>query len=442
MTNFPRLLWYLANGQRRLYWGKEKLRAFQEKRLRSIIKNAYDFVPFYHEKFRKANLLPSDIKHLDDLPKLPLVKKEELKQESTRRLISSSFDMADLKIVRTSGSTGQPLLIFLSRAEDDWRKSNYMRANISCGQKPRDSWVVLVHPSHFSDTTDLQRRLGIFAQTCISLYTKVSKQLILVDEAQPDVLDGYSGSLALLAREAQREGRGSIRPRLIFGTAEGIDSSSMRFIEHVFGAPYLDQFGCTELDRTAWMCPCKTGYHLDIDSVITEFVDDDGKNVSSGERGEIVYTSLFNYAMPLIRYAVGDMGVPSNEACPCGRQLPLMKTGEGRKSSFMRLSDGKLVSPLIIEGIMNYFPLFSQIEQYRMVQKKADFFEIMIELHDTRTDKHAFKDALIKYVVTQLNQLVPESKLSEAHFDVEFVERIPIDKSGKRRAIYSEVSYR
>lgn len=440
MTNLPRMLWYLSNGQRRLYWDKERLRVFQEKRLRSIVNYAYDFVPFYHKKLKEANVLPSDINTLSDLPKLPIIKKDEIKRENVPRLLSSQYDAADLKIVRTSGSTGQPLQIFLTGAEDDWRKSIYMRANISCGQRPQDHWVVLTSPYHFSDTTNLQRKLGIFSQSCISVFSDVSQQLTQVEEACPNVLDGYSGSLFLLAREAQRRGNGSINPRMIFGTAEYIGENSIKFIERTFGAPYYDQFGCAELDRTAWMCPCKTGYHMDVDSVITEFVDGEGKNVSAGERGEVVYTSLFNFAMPFIRYAVGDIGVPSNETCSCRRQLPLMKTVEGRKKSFLILSDGQLISPNILELVMNMFERFNQIKQFRIVQKKPDVFKILIELEGNVVDQLSFKDELIKHVVTKLNQLVPGSKLNEAYFDVEFVDRIPVDKTGKRRAIYSEVS--
>ncbi len=179
---------------------------------------------------------------------------------------------------------------------------------------------------------------------------------------------------------------------------------------------------------------------MDVDSVITEFVDGEGKNVSAGERGEVVYTSLFNFAMPFIRYAVGDIGVPSNETCSCRRQLPLMKTVEGRKKSFLILSDGQLISPNILELVMNMFERFNQIKQFRIVQKKPDVFKILIELEGNVVDQLSFKDELIKHVVTKLNQLVPGSKLNEAYFDVEFVDRIPVDKTGKRRAIYSEVS--
>jgi phenylacetate-CoA ligase len=422
------MLVYLGNGQRRIYWDKEKLRAFQERKLHSIVKYAYDFVPFYHRKFKESKVLPSNIKHLSDLSKLPIIKKDEIKRQSIRHLISLQFDPANLKTVRTSGSTGQPFQIFLTGAEDDWRKSIYMRANINCGQKPRDHWVVLTSPYHFSDTTNLQRRLGIFAQNCVSVFSSTPQQLKQVEEARPNVLDGYSGSLFLLAKEARRQGRDSINPRMMFGTAEYVGENSIKFIEHTFGAPYYDQFGCAEVDRTAWMCPFKTGYHMDVDSVITEFVDDEGKNTSPGERGEIVYTSLFNFAMPLVRYAVGDLGIPTDEVCGCGRQLPLMKAVEGRKKSFLILSDGQLISPNILEVVMNMFEQFCQIEQFRIVQKKRDVFKVFIELDRRVTDQSSFKDKLIKHLVTNLNQLVPGSNLSEAYFDGSSLIEFPLTK--------------
>jgi phenylacetate-CoA ligase len=273
MTNFPRLLWYLAFGLRRLRWDSRTLQKYQEKRLRSVVNHAYHFVPFYHTKFKRAGIFPAEIKTLTDLSKLPVVTKDEIRHENPLRLVSRGLSIEKLKVVKTSGSTGRPFQVYLSGAEDDWRKAIYMRANISCGQRPRDRWVVVTIPRHAFDTTPIQRKFGLFAQTCVDLYEDISEQVKLVREAKPDVLDGYSGWLFLLAKEARKEKMEAIKPRMIFGSAEFIDTRSMRFIERSFNAPYYDQFGCSEVDRTAWQCPEKAGYHMDVDSVITEFLD-------------------------------------------------------------------------------------------------------------------------------------------------------------------------
>jgi len=345
MANLARISYYLIRAMQRLRWNSDKLRSYQEKRLRHIVKYAYKSVPFYHDEFKAARINPRSIETLDDLGRLPIIRKDKLRQVKPQKLVSSQFNRSKLRKVRTSGSTGEPFEFYLSGEEDDWRKSIYMRANISCGQRARDRWIVITDPRHFWETTSVQRRLRIYAQTCISLFNDIGKQITLVRKNKPDVLDGYSSSILSLAKEINRQKLKGIHPRIIFGTAELIDTTSISYIEQVFQANYYDQLGCAELDRTAWVCPEKAGYHMDVDSVITQIVDRDGTEVSAGERGEIVYTSLFNHAMPFIRYATGDVATPSDQSCPCGRVLPLMKMIEGRKDSFVFLPDSRVISP-------------------------------------------------------------------------------------------------
>lgn len=432
MPNFLRILYYLAKAMKRAYWNRDKLKKYQEKRLRSVVKSAYNSVPFYHEEFKKAKVLPGDIKTLEDLAKLPIVRKDEMRLESLHKLVSMEFDMNRLKIERTSGSTGQPFATYVCGVEDDWRKAIYMRANISCGQRPLDRWVVITSPHHFKDTTDIQRKLGIYAQACVSVFNSVNEQIRFIDEAKPDVLDGYSGSLLLLAKEVDRRRLKTIQPRIIFGTADLMDVTSCQFMEEVFDAPFYDQFGCAEVDRTAWQCPEKVGYHMDIDSVIIQFVDDEGNEVSAGKRGEIVYTSLFNYAMPFIRYAVGDVGVPSDEKCPCGRTFPLMEVVEGRKDSLLLLSDGRLLSPMSFRIAISKF--YEDIMQYRVVQKRLDLFEIYIKKADSSVDERVMEDELVTHIKEMLN--IDTSKTT---FEVKFVEDIPASKTGKLMAVVSEL---
>lgn len=431
--NFPRLLYYIAKALRKAYWERDKLRKYQEKRLRSVVQNAYKYVPFYHKKFKELKITPNDIKSRQDLAKLPIVRKDDLRHQDPTKLISTGFDVKKLKVIRTSGSTGQPLRVHLNKVEDDWRKAIYMRANISCGHKPRDRWAVITAPHHFFDTTNIQRRLGIYAQTCVSVFSKLSDQFHLVSKIKPDVLDGYSGSILLFAKEVERMGLKKIRPRIIFGSADLIDSGSRRFIEEVFEAPFYDQFGCGELDRTAWQCPEKMDYHIDEDSVIMEFVDRNGEEVSAGEKGEIVYTSLFNYAQPLIRYAVGDVGVPVTGECPCGRKLPLMKVVEGRSDSFLVLTDGRVLSPMTFWTIMRLFKYTDHINKFRVVQKESGLVDIYVKKENTDIKEDFLETKLIEHIEKCLHIGEPSS----VTFNIRFVEEIPLDKSGKLRSVIS-----
>jgi len=135
---------------KRAYWNRDRLIEYQHKRLRKIIKYAYDYVPFYHKKFRKLGIKPTEIKTKEDLNKLPIIQRNEIRK-NLREMISKKFNIEDLRTLSTSGSTGTPLFLYVSGAESDFRKAKHIRANISCGQKPRDRWVNITAPHHFGE---------------------------------------------------------------------------------------------------------------------------------------------------------------------------------------------------------------------------------------------------------------------------------------------------
>ncbi|MDQ1281425.1 MAG: Phenylacetate--CoA ligase family protein, partial [Thermoproteota archaeon] len=404
------------------------------KRLRAIIKHAYENVPYYHNLFKEAKVDLDSINEISDLQKLPINQKSIFKKQPPELTVSSGMDIHKLKKVRTSGSTGTPFEVYINSSEDAWRKSIYMRANIKCGQRLRDHWVVLTAPTHFHDVTNLQRKFGLFSQTVVSLFESTDQKIRQVEAAKPDILDGYSASLVLLAKEVKRRGLKTINPRIVFGNAEFIDYESRHYIEDVFKAPYCDQFGCAELDRTAWQCLNRESYHMDVDSVITEFLDKEGNPVSEGERGEIVYTSLFNFTMPIIRYAIGDVGVPTDDTCSCGVTLPLMKIVEGRKDSFLTLPGGRVLSPFIFNFAINRFKYYADIDMYRIHQKKIDYFEIEMKMHRYPIEPSILASEFVSHLKSYL-----EVKGDEVEFKISFVDEIPMPKTGKLNSVFSDL---
>jgi phenylacetate-CoA ligase len=434
LPNLARLFVYLFGAMRRVNWRPERLKVFQEKRLRHVVRYAYDFVPFYHKKFKESGVLPDDVRNLDDLAKLPIISKEEFRSSLLSQRVSREFVSDKLRTVQTSGSTGRPLKVCLTGAESDWRKAIYMRANILCGQKPRDRWVAITSPHHFGGIPRFQRILGLYSQTSLSVFDDLDKHLNFICRFKPHILDGYSGVLYLLAQEVEKLGV-NVRPKVVFGNADLIDSSSRKYLETVFGAPYCDQFGCVEVNRTAWNCLERDGYHMDVDSVFFEFVDKNCERVSAGECGEIVYTSLFNYANPFIRYSIGDLGRPTDDRCSCGLKLPLMKVVEGRKDSVVVLPDNRLLSPRVFTVAMSLLRFYSSIEQFRVVQKKRDLFEILLKMKEVDLDYEVVQKELVDHLVRTLNL-----EGFDLIFDVKFVDDFPLGKGGKRMAVVSEIT--
>ena len=419
---------------RNLHMKKGALIAHQNKCLRNVVKRAYDSVPFYRQKFDAVGVKPEQIKTIEDLSKLPLVSKSEIRQRSND-VISTDYSMDSLRVLSTSGSTGEPLRVFISKQEDGFRKAKHLRANLSCGHKFFNRWLTVTSPSHFSEVGGIQKRLHFYSPKFVSVFWDVDRQISAIGGFKPQVLDGYSSSLAMLAREVRKKGVSGINPRIIFGGAELVDPVSRKIIEEVFKAPFYDQYATIEFERMAWQCPERSGYHIDADSLIMEFLDAEGDEVSVGESGEIVCTSLFNYAMPLIRYKVGDFGVPCDDECPCGRVLPLLSRIEGRSDSLLLLPDGRTLSPRTITVAMGSFHLNKYIEQFRVVQERKDRIEIDLKIEDSFVDKPRIERDLVAHFKTMLG-----IEGDSVAFNVVFVDNIPLNKNGKLKIIDSKLN--
>jgi phenylacetate-coenzyme A ligase PaaK-like adenylate-forming protein len=433
MTNYFRALQYLYTLNRRSSWSIEKLSTYQTKKLRWMMHYAYAHVPFYHKQFNMLGIKSSDLESAEDLNKLPILRKDDIRG-NLDSMISSEYDSQHLIARSTSGSTGKPLFFYLSQSELEFRKAKHLRANISLGQRPFDHWVTLTAPHHFAESTKLQSIVGLYSPKPISVFEDVSRQIALAEGMRLDVLDGYSSALLLFAKEVERTGNRRIRPRFIIGGAELIDDSSRSFIEETMCAPLYDQYSSVEMERMAWQCSNRQGYHIDSDALVMQFVDENGEEVSSGESGEIVCTSLFNCAMPFIRYAIGDIGRPSDEYCDCGRPFPLMKVIEGRKDSLLLLPDGRVIAPRTFTIAMNSFKFYRFIDQFRIIQQKVDLFDFIIKLKSSCSDKGAFERELVEHFANILKLDLTEVKLR-----VEFVDEIPLDQSGKLMAVISKV---
>ncbi len=255
----------------------------------------------------------------------------------------------------------------------------------------------------------------------------------LCEELKPKVIDGYSSSLYILAKEIEKRGVKTIKPRFVIGGAELIDHLSKKYIEEVFQVPFYDQYSSVEFERMAWQCPQRNEYHIDADAMVLQFLDKNGEDVSPGENGEIVCTSLFNYAMPFIKYAIGDVGIPSDKTCTCGRTLPLMRMVEGRKDSLLLLPNGQMLTPRALTVAVHMFKLYDCIDKFRFTQKKIDVFEIEIKKNDKKIQEETLEKELLNHLRTTLF-------LHDVKFQVKFVEDIPLDKNGKLRIVLSQLN--
>jgi len=414
--------------RRHLHSSKSELRDIQTKKLRAIINHAYTNVPYYRRKFDEAKVKPDDIKNIEDLTRIPTSTRTEIQGTPLSEITAKNIDLNKCTRRTTSGSTGIPLTVTIDPRAEQFEEALYTRACLENGLRIQDKMAVIHDPRSrkASKTNDMLQKIGIMRRKYISIFDTVEEQTRLIEEYNPQAIKGYASSLAILADYVKRQSS-HIHPRRIFSGAELLDNQTRKQISSIFEAEVFDNYACNEFTLMAWECHEHEGYHMNVENVVMEFIDD-GETVTPGERGEIVCTGLTNYAMPLIRYRLGDVGVPSQEQCSCGRTLPLMKIVEGRADDFLVTIDGRLISPLV------FFPFpFKEDEakQFRVIQEEKDKLIIQLVLQDgVRGETEIFEDARKEI-----------SKLFGTATQVEFqtLDKIDKDPSGKLRKVISHV---
>jgi phenylacetate-CoA ligase len=189
----------------------------------------------------------------------------------------------------------------------------------------------------------------------------------------------------------------------------------------------LNRYGSREVGLIASECKHQKGLHINADNIYVEIVKN-GKSVSNGDSGDILVTDLTNHAMPLIRYKLGDVGRLSNNDCTCGRNLPLMKSVEGRTGDFFVSSNGSLVHG---EYFTHLFYGEGDVIKFQMIQETIS--EINLKIVSVNNDINAdYLHGFISKTKTMLG--------NNCEVNIEFVSNIPLPASGKTIFTISKVA--
>jgi phenylacetate-CoA ligase len=357
---------------RRTQWDAPGVvRARQERALCAAVRHAAATCAFYRESWRAAGVDPAGVRTLADLRALPIVTKDDIRQRGDD-LISSSYRKQDLRLAKTGGSTGVSLQVYCDEPAIQQRAAAALRADEWSGWRlGQPMAAVWGNPPPL--TTWKSRLRATLKERIIYLDTMridrpaLDRFLAEWEQLRPGLLFGHAHSLFILAEYLRDTGR-QLRPSGIVATSMMLLESERRVIEAVCGVPVTNRYGCEEVSLIACECERHTGLHLNADHVITEFLRDDDTPCAPGEDGRLVVTELINRGQPLIRYELGDRGVPASGLCPCGRGLPLMERVTGRTADFLRAEGGYRVQGISI--IENTLTKLSGIRQMQIVQEE------------------------------------------------------------------------
>ncbi len=257
----------------------------------------------------------------------------------------------------------------------------------------------------------------------------LEENIRLLKKIRPDALYIYPSVLLQLAREIRKENPAEINPRLIFSHGETLTPRCIQLANSTFDTRIHDLYGCAEFNRLAFQCDRQSGLHMITDGAVIEIIKD-GENVDYGEPGEIVVTGLYNYAMPLIRYRIGDIGITTDESCDCGRSWPLIKRIEGRSSDFLVLPSGQALSPMNLLNAMD--PKYVKgVMQYQIIQESKGSFLVKVVVNQEFNSEQ---------VLSIQKRMQLRCYGEDVRVDVQAVNEIEKDKTGKARIIVSKIA--
>ncbi|RBP25685.1 phenylacetate-CoA ligase [Marinobacter pelagius] len=407
------------------WWPADRLRMLQWERLQKLLAHAAEHSPFYRDIFDKHAITPASIQSEDDLLSIPITTKSDIRN-NLERFISDQFDRNKLVSAKTGGSTGFSLQLYFDEACQERRNAAQLMADRwagwDLGIKKAAIWGNPPVPStmkqklrhHLLDRT-------IYLDTMNLNETSMGDFVKRWRTEQPGAIFGHAHSIYIFARYLRDHEIKDLRPRGIVATSMMLLDHERKAIEQVFNCPVTNRYGCEEVGLIACECEEHRGMHLNLPHLFVEFLDRDNKPVKPGEPGKIVVTDLNNFAMPLIRYRVEDVGSFTDEPCACGRGLPILQRLEGRVADFLKLPDGGQVAGIsLIERTLTKVP---GIKQMQLVQ------EDLTSLKINRVKGSDHKPNTDRALISELQEVFGDSVSITIHD----VSEIPQESSGKYR---------
>jgi phenylacetate-CoA ligase len=360
---------------------RKDLVAYQERCLRALIPHAYTRVPYYRRLFDVAGVDPKRIRTVADLARIPMTSRADIQRLSPAEICDAGAPVDALLVTRTSGSTGAPLTVRRTAAEERLLLGFRFRATREFGLR---FTMRRVQIDYFSPEAlereggqPFYQRLGLHQRLRIDWRTPKRQMLDRIERFRPHVLSGPPSILSWVASELTDQERRRIAVDLVTTGGETVTPAVRRLIERTFDAPLIERYGSHEMVFIAVRPPGRAGHTVCEDALIVEVLRD-GKPARPGERGEIVLTALHLFAMPFIRYRLGDevtLGDAPGDSTSCYTTLSSIV---GRTVDRFFLPDGSVVHPHAFSSAIERSGV--AVRQFQVVQAERGAFQVRVVL--------------------------------------------------------------
>jgi phenylacetate-CoA ligase len=418
---------YLNELLRSQYYSKAELTELQNERLRALIRQCYDNVPYYARLMRELKLIPNDFQTAEDLTKLPVLEKETVRG-NPELFQATNFRERASEIVSTSGTTGTSLRI---RVDVEGRRKNYAffgRLKRWAGVDP------LARSATFAGRAivpvrqqkppfwryNLPMKNLLFSSFHLS-ERNMPAYLKRMRDWNPQLIDSYPSSLAILARFGLEHGLEAPHPRAVITSSETLPEDQRDVIIRAFQTRIFDQYGSAE--QVCFISQCERGrYHVHPEYGIAEFLPTPAGEPEAAAR--IVATGLTNWAMPLLRYDMADLAVPAAGECDCGRKFQIVKQIVGRLDDLVQTPDGRWVGRLdpVFKGLQT-------VRRAQIIQEALNRIRVLI------VPAKGFSSAQQDSIQHELERRLGP----DIEYVFELVNEIPVGPGGKFRAVISQI---
>lgn len=423
---------------RRLRWlerfdslSRREQLALQEQRLRAILDHAYETCPYYRLVFDEIAFRASDWRQGMPLPLPELTR--DLVRTNLEDLCSRAFRPSRLRKSMTGGTTAPPLTLWCDLEGLRNRTAMQYHLNRLSGYDQGMRVLRIRDTEH-----DLEENPGwrFYEERLLGRVNCGAAQLSeesfrlfreKLNRHRPDVVCGYSGTLALFASWLESAGVPWHRPRVVIATAEPLTPEDRRIIEDTFGCPVNLHYGSRDVGMVASECREGGRLHLHPAACYVELMP--AGQSPAGPLYRLVVTDLLNYGMPLIRYDTADCVLFDESPCPCGSWYPSVTAVLGRIVDNLVLPDGSLMAgaPLVAQAGRT----FRTIRQVQIVQKAIDRMHLR---YSVLTDGPAMEQELVGFLHD-----VERAFRIPIHWTLERVPEIRRERSGKMRSVICEI---
>lgn len=370
------------------WWPPERLQELQLQQFAQVFRHAATTVPYYRERFAPW---AEGITSWEQYRALPVSTRREV-QQAGADMHGTVVPPSHGAVITTqsSGSTGSPLVTLGTAWTQLLWQALLLRDHLWHGRDLRGKLAAIrskTADGHVPNWGPATAAFHTGPSVVRSLAASLDDQLRWLAEENPDYVLSFTTNLQALASRSLQLGVRLPRLRQVRTYGEMLRPEMRGIVREAWSVELVDSYSSEELGYIALQCPESEHYHVQSESLIVEVLDESGAPCGPGETGQVVVSTLHNFAMPLLRYASGDyaeVGAP----CACGRGLPVLRRIVGRQRNMLLRPDGSRYWPSFpSEAWANIAP----IEQFQVIQRDLDRVELRVvaprELTSVETSK-------------------------------------------------------